>query len=72
MREKIERVRMLLFRYHLSYVWLISELEKQDVTVYATELSDIMAFRRRGKKSVMVIDKSIEILERYGRCYAET
>lgn len=71
MQEKREKVRMLLSKYCLTYAWLINELEKQQISVSTSEISDILNYRRRGDKAVMVIDKSSEILERYGKCYAE-
>ena len=70
MREKRERVRVLLLTYHLTYAWLIFELEKRGVKVTSTELCDICHGRRTSEKAVNVIDTSMEILERYGTCYA--
>ena len=72
MQEKRERVRVLLCKYCLTYAWLINQLEKHGVLVSASEMSDILNCRRRGQKAVTVIDKSIEILEKYGKYYAET
>ncbi len=71
MQEKRERVRVLLSKYCLTYAWLINELEKQGVSVSTSELSDILSCRRRGEKAVTVIDHSIDILNKYGKSYAE-
>ena len=71
MQEKREKVRTLLSKYCLTYAWLINELEKQQVLISTSEMSDILNCRRRGEKAIVVIDKSIEILEKYGKCYAE-
>jgi hypothetical protein len=71
MQKRREKVRMFLAKYCLTYGWLINELEKQNVSVSTSELSDILNYRRRGKKADTVINKSIEILEKYVRCYAE-
>lgn len=72
MREKREKIRSLLVKYYLTYAWLINELEKQGVSLANTELSDILNDRRRGEKSVKVIEKSVEILEKYGEYYGST
>ena len=72
MQEKREKVKVFLLKYHLTYTWLINELEKQGVSVYKEDMSAYLSGRRKGQKAVMVIDKSIEILEKYGKCYAET
>lgn len=71
MQKKREKVRILLSKYCLTYAWLINELDKQDIAVSNSEMSDILSCRRRGEKAVTVIDKSIEILEKYAKCYAE-
>lgn len=71
MQEKREKVRILLSKYCLTYVWLINELDKQHIAVSNSEMSDILNCRRRGEKAVTVIEKSIEILEKYAKCYAE-
>ncbi len=71
MRAKREKVRLLLQKYYLTYAWLINELEKQGVVVANSELSDILTDRRRSEKAAKVLEKSVEILEKYGECYAE-
>ncbi len=69
MPEKREKIRSLLPKYRLTYAWLIHELEKQKVSVSASEMSDILNYRRQGEKAETVINKSIEILEKYDKCY---
>lgn len=70
MREKREKVKMLMMKYYLTYAWLINELEKLGVVVTNTELSDILNDRRRSEKAAKVLEKSVEILVKYGECYA--
>lgn len=71
MQEKREKVKVLILKYHLNYTWLINELERQGVNVYKEDMSAYLSGRRKGPKAAAVIEKSIEILERYGECYGE-
>ena len=70
MPEKREKVRVMLFRYHLSQLWLMHELEKNGISVDKSSLSEILTGRRKtGSKTEIVISGALSILERYERCY---
>ena len=66
-----ENVKILLLKYHLTYAWLINELDKRGLLVSNTELSDILNGRRRGGKAVEVINMAVEVLNKYVKCYEE-
>lgn len=69
MKEKANQVRIMLIRNCLKYDWLSAQFEKIGVKLARTELSDILHGRRCSQKAEMVIDKSIEFLERYERLF---
>lgn len=65
MKEKADQVRFKLIQNCLKYDWLIAQFEKIGTHLTRTELSDILNGRRTSEKAVMVLDKSIELLNRY-------
>jgi len=70
MQEKSDKVRILLCQYHLTYAWLMSELDKIGISVDKSSLSEILTGRRKRNKAVIVLDGSLEVLGKYGKCYA--
>ncbi len=65
-----DNIRMLLCRYHLTYAWLINELERtRGIKTRACELSDIMRGARKGRKADTVIAAAHLILKKYGEAY---
>ena len=67
MLEKREKIRVLIARYCLSYVWLVNQLNKLGHDVVPNELCQYITGRRRGAKCEQVLDACISVLERYGR-----
>lgn len=69
MVEKREKIRVLVARYCLSYVWLVNQLNKFGFDVIPNELCQYITGRRRGSKCEKVLDACILILELYGVLY---
>jgi len=63
-QEKIQ-IRLMLMRNSLTYTWLINRLEEVGIRVDKTELSSVLAGRRKGPKAEKLITKSLEILRDY-------
>lgn len=65
-----ENIRLSLMRYHLTFTWLINELErKQGIKTSSTEMSNILRGIRKGKKVDRLIAAASEILKEYGESY---
>lgn len=65
MNQECMQIRFMLMRNSLTQTWLINMLEKAGVHTDKTELSSILAGRRKGPKVEIVIIKSLEILRDY-------
>ncbi len=68
-QDSRERVRVLLARNQLRFPWLIDQLAKEGVNTCASELGSGLSGRRKGPKVDTVIEKSLEVLERYESCF---
>lgn len=69
MTGKGNEVRVLLQKHQLTNVWLINRLEEQGVITDKTELSSSLSGTRRGNKVDRILNTSIEILDRYEKCF---
>ncbi len=70
MEGKGTEIRSKLQKHHLSNVWLINRLEEEGVVTDKTELSSALSGTRRGNKVDRILDKSLEILDKYEKCFA--
>jgi len=64
-----ERVRTMLARNLLTFPWLIDQLAREGVNTCASELSSGISGKRKGPKVDSVIDRSLQVLERYESCF---
>ncbi len=69
MYEQREKIRGLLAKYCLSYVWLVSQLNKRGVDITPNELCQYITGRRRGSKAQHILGLCIEILDTYVELY---
>ena len=69
MFEKREKVRVLISKYCLSYVWLINQLSKKGIDIGPNELCQYVTGRRRGPKAEKMLDACIDVLEEYGKIF---
>ena len=58
MQEKREKVKVLLLKYHLTYTWLINELEKQGVSVYKEDMSAYLSGNDAVEKYALTTSRS--------------
>jgi hypothetical protein len=58
-------IRLMLMRNSLTQTWLINRLEETGVNTDKTELSSVLAGRRKGAKAETVIQESLKILQDY-------
>ena len=65
MKEKRDRIRLMLYRNALTNTWLINRLEEKGITTDKTEMSSVLRGARKGAKAENIINASIEILEFY-------
>ena len=63
--EDREKLKLLLWKYSLSQVWLIAELKKHRITVDKSSLSDFINGRREGSTATFIISMSLLILDDY-------
>lgn len=66
MKEKCDKIRVFLYENRLSQAWLIDRLYRAGLETSKTELSEIIAGRRKGPKAVRIADMSLEVLATYG------
>lgn len=71
LKEKREKVRVLLTQHTLTHRWLIDQLEDKGISVAGNELSEILAGKRKGKKAESVINTSLEVLNVYENTFAK-
>lgn len=71
MKEKRDRIRILLATHHLTHSWLIDQLELKNISVAGNELSEIISGKRKGAKSEKVIEASLEVLNVYETSFAK-
>lgn len=64
-QDSRERVRVLLARNQLTFPWLISQLAREGIQTCATELSTGISGRRKGPKADLLVERSLQVLERY-------
>ncbi len=69
MAGKGSDVRALLQKHHLTNVWLINRLEEQGVITDKAELSSALSGTRRGNKVDRILVTSLEILDKYEKCF---
>lgn len=65
MREKRERIRLMLLRNTLTHTWLINRLEERGIVTEKSELSSALRGVRKGPKVEHIVETSIDILEDY-------
>lgn len=65
MKEKREKIRLMLYRNTLTHTWLIHRLEEKGVKTEKTEMSSVLRGVRKGAKAETIITTSLEILENY-------
>lgn len=65
-----DSVRVSLAKHHLTYGWLIAELDKRGIVTNKTDMSLYLNGKRVGKKALTVLEKSVMIFDRYEAAYA--
>lgn len=65
-----DEIRIRLAKNRLSFVWLISQLEKRGLMTDKTEMSGAIAGSRKGPKVDLIIRESTAVLDEYERNYA--
>lgn len=65
MKEKRDRIRLMLYRNALTNTWLINRLDEKGITTDKTEMSSVLRGARKGAKAEKIINVSVEILEFY-------
>ena len=63
--EELNTIRDRLKQYHLSFVWLIYQLEQKGIITDKTEVSSVFSGTRKGSKANSIIYASMEILNEY-------
>ena len=64
-------VKMFLTKHHLTYAWLVAELDKKGVSTCTTDLSLYLTGKRVGKKASTVLAGALEIAQNYEATYAK-
>lgn len=62
-----DKIRQRLELNHLSFVWLINQLEDRGIQTDKTEMSSVMSGTRKGKKAEAILTASWEVLNEYER-----
>lgn len=65
MKEKITKIKLFMWENNLKNAWLMCELRKRGIIVDKSGLSEILNGRREGKKALDIIQKSMQIIEKY-------
>ena len=65
MREKRDRIRLMLYRNTLTNTWLVNRLEERGIITEKTEMSSVLRGVRKGAKAETIIKTSLEILDDY-------
>lgn len=65
-----DEIRIRLARNRLSFVWLISQLNKRGICTDKSEMSGAISGSRKGPKVDLIIRESTSILDEYERNYA--
>lgn len=65
MREKRDKIRLMLYRNTLTNAWLVNRLEERGIITEKTEMSSVLRGVRKGAKAENIITTSLAVLEDY-------
>jgi len=66
-----DKIRQRLELNHLSFVWLINQLDDRGIQTDKTEMSSVMSGTRKGKKAEAILTESWEVLNEYEKFQRE-